>query len=379
MDRVGIGIIGCGHISDAYLIGALKSAYLAVMGVADIRPEAASAKAETHGVAALTIEDLLDHPEIEIVVNLTVPLAHREVSEQILDSGKHVYSEKPLAATFDDARALMETAAAAGKRVGCAPDTFFGAAHQTARWTIDEGRIGRVVGGSVAFLTKGMEDWHPSPDFLFQQGGGPALDAGPYLVTQLVNLLGPVRAVVAIGSRGRDRRMITSQPRHGEYIDVEVDTTVNAILLFESGANVALTTSWDVIDSVRPPIEIYGVEGALRTASPNWFGGEVHLSQGGGAWAPSSRKGSPSGRSTGSLDPGVIVADYRSIGIVDMAVALRQDRRHRASGELALHVLEVLEGVATSVSFGCRVEMTTTCDRPAPVPPGADERVLERG
>lgn len=374
---IGIGIIGCGFISDAYLRGAARSGHLSVLGVADIVPEAAAAKADAHGVAARPIDDLLADPAVEIVVNLTVPLAHAEVSTRILDAGKHVYTEKPLAATFSAASALVAHAAQAGLRVGCAPDTFFGAPHQAIRRAVDEGVIGRVVGGSVGFCNAGMESWHPAPDFLFKPGAGPVLDAGPYLATYLVNLLGPVRSVVAAGSRGRDRRTIATGPRRGEHIEVEVDTTVNAVLEFASGADVALTVSWDVPGTTRPPIEVYGETGTLSGPTPNWFGGEVRTTGGGGEWRDIDVSRFAFGEITGEARPGVIVADYRSIGIVDMALALRSGRPHRASGDLALHVLEVLEGILTAAAEGRRIEMATTCERPAPLPPGAGEEVLE--
>ena len=203
MSKTVIGIIGCGNISDAYFLGAARSNLIRVKACADLRLEAAQAKAAQHGVLAMPVQQLLADPEISIVVNLTVPMTHAAVSQQILNAGKHAYSEKPLAANFADGAGLMELSRARNLRVGCAPDTFLGASHQACRRLIDAGTIGIPVGGSAVVMSHGMESWHPNPEFFFKPGGGPILDVGPYYITQLVNLLGPVRR--AVGS-GHDRQ-----------------------------------------------------------------------------------------------------------------------------------------------------------------------------
>ncbi len=220
----------------------------------------------------MPVDALLADPDIEIVINLTVPLAHGPVSRQIITAGKHVYSEKPLAARFTEAQALMLAAAGRGVRVGCAPDTFLGAAHQACRRAIDAGRIGRPIAGAAAVLSHGMEHWHPNPEFFFKRGGGPIHDIGPYYVTQLVNLLGPVTRVTAQASTASPTRTVTSEPRRGQVIEVEVPTTVNGVLSFASGANVSLTASWDVWKHMRLPFEIYGSEGSMLVPDPNFFG-----------------------------------------------------------------------------------------------------------
>ena len=377
MSKTIIGIIGCGNISDAYLKGAARSGLIEVKACADLRLEAAQAKASLYGVQAMSIEALLADPDISIIVNLTVPMAHAEVSRQIINAGKHAYSEKPLAADFKDALALMLLAGARGLRVGCAPDTFFGASHQACRRALDAGAIGRPVGGSVVVMSHGMETWHPNPEFFYKTGGGPVLDIGPYYITQLVNLLGPVQRVAGLASIGNATRSVTSEPLNGSIIDVGVATTVNAVLEFVSGANVSFSASWDVWKHNRTsPIEIYGTEGTLLGVDPNFFGNTPRVCKPNGDWQDLSIADLPFGVPNREMRNGSMQADYRMVGLVDMAMAIRGERPHRASGDLALHVLEVLEAFETSSRSGQFVRMGTTCLRPEPVPAGSDESVF---
>jgi predicted dehydrogenase len=375
---VKVGIIGCGNISDAYFSGAAASGLIRIEACADLRPEAAQAKAAQHGVAALTVPALLDHPGIEIVINLTVPQAHVPVSQQILAAGKHVYLEKPLATDFAAASGLLAQASACGLRVGCAPDTFLGAGHQACRAAIDAGRIGAPVGGAVAMLSRGMESWHPNPEFFFKPGGGPVHDMGVYYVTQLVQLLGPVARVSAGASTGFAQRVIGSEPLRGRVIDVEVPTTVNGVLQFAGGANVAMSVSWDVWAHQRAPIEIYGTEGSLLGVNPNYFGGEPRISERDGPWQPIAIADHPFGADNTTTRTGARVANYRAVGVIDMAMAIRHGRAHRASGELALHVLEVLDAFERSSAEGRHIPIQTTVQRPEPVPRGRGEEVLAR-
>lgn len=376
MQPVKLGIVGCGNISDAYLLGGARSQIVAVKSVTDRLPAAAAAKADRYGVAAVTFEAMLDDPEIAIVVNLTVPAAHAEVSRRIIAAGKDVYSEKPFAIDFADAEALVAEAAAAGVRIGSAPDTFLGAAHQTVRRLIDEGRIGTVTGGAATFATPGMESWHPNPSFFFQRGGGPVLDIGCYPITQLVNCLGPVASVVAHASKGRAVRTIATGPHAGTELPVEVFTTVNGALAFAGGANVAFTASWDIWKHGRNPIEFYGTEGSILDPDPNFFGGKVHVSARSEKWQNVPIDALPFWKPTRTLRDGREEADYRMAGVFDMAAAIASGRPHRASGALALHVLEVMEGLERASLEGRRIAMETTCARPDPVPPGAGEEVF---
>lgn len=371
-----IGIIGCGNISDAYLAGAARSQLLRVKSVADIRAEAAAAAAQKYGVEAVQIDTLLADADIEIVVNLTVPAAHAPVNLRIIEAGKHVYLEKPLATRFDEAKPVMREVAAKGLRVGCAPDTFLGAGHQACRYAIDAGLIGVPVAGAASLLSHGMEHWHPNPAFFYQHGGGPIHDMGPYYVTQLVNLLGPVARVTAQASAASPTRTITSEPLAGQAIAVEVPTTINGVLSFVSGANVSLCHSWDVWKHTRAPLEIYGSEGSMLAPDPNFFGGEPRIARRDGDWMPLDIGGHPYGVPNRTTRTGAHVADYRIIGLLDMAAAIQQNRPHRASGQLSTHVLEVLEAIGTAGTEKRWVDLTTTCERPAAVPLGAGEEVF---
>jgi predicted dehydrogenase len=376
MQPITIGIVGCGVISDSYLKGAARSAYITVKSVADMRPEAAAAKAREYNVLATTPDALLADPDISIVINLTVPLAHAAVNRAIVAAGKHVYAEKPLCAEFAEARDLLALAAKAGVRVGGAPDTFLGASHQACRRAIDAGRVGKVIAGAATVLSHGMEHWHPNPDFFFIKGGGPILDLGPYYVTDLVQLLGPVKRVAAETTIGNPVRTITSQPRAGEQLKVEIETTATALLSFASGAAITLTASWDVWKNKRLPFELYGIDGSLLVPDPNFFGGTPEISEHGADWSPLDITAHPFHIPNRTLRDGREVADYRIIGLLDMAAAIQQNRPHRASGELTTHVLEVLEAIATAGAERRWVDLTTTCQRPAPVALGTGEEVF---
>jgi predicted dehydrogenase len=376
---VHIGIIGCGVISDSYLRGAAGSRLVKVKAVADLKIEAAQARAGAYGVEAVAVDALLNDPDIDIVLNLTVPLVHAQVSRQVIAAGKHVYSEKPLATDFADARDLVDAARAKGVRIGSAPDTFLGAAHQACRRLIDEGRIGKVVAGSAAFMNRSSAAWHTNPGFfVFKKGGGPMLDMGPYYVTQLVNLLGPVARVTAVASNELPVREVVTGPLKGSVIRIEVPATINGVLEFVSGANIAITTSWEVQKHSRPPFELYGAGGTLIAPDPNFFGGTPRFATEGGDWQELAIADHPFGIVNHTIGSGERVADYRIVGVIDMAAALREGRPHRASGELALHVLEVLESFGRSSVEGRHVVLSTRCARPAAVPLGEDEAVFAR-
>jgi predicted dehydrogenase len=371
-----IGIIGCGSISGAYLRGAARSRLVRVKSVADIRAEAAKDKAAEHMVQAVPVDALLADPDIEIVVNLTIPAAHAPVSLRAIEAGKHVYLEKPLATRFAEAKPVMLEAAAKGLRVGCAPDTFLGGAHQACRYAIDAGAIGVPIAGAATVLSHGMEHWHPNPAFYYQHGGGPIHDMGPYYVTQLVNLLGPVVRVTAQASTASKLRVITSEPLAGQSIAVEVPTTVNGVLSFANGANVTLSHSWDVWKHSRLPLEIYGSEGSMLAPDPNFFGGEPKVTQRDGDWTSLDIGAHPYCVPNRVTRTGAHVADHRIIGLLDMAAAIRSGRPHRVSGALALHVLEVLDAFERSSLEGRHIVIETPCERPEKLPLGSGEEVF---
>ena len=371
-----VGLIGCGNISESYLGRAHLFAGYEMVAVADLDAARAEAAASKHGLRSSSIEDLLAAPDIDAVVNLTVPTAHHAVTCAILDAGKHAYSEKPLALTGAEAREIAARAAEAGRRVGCAPDTFLGGSHQEARRLVDEGAVGRIVHGTCHVMSAGMEHWHPNPDFFFVHGGGPVLDLGGYYVAQLVNLVGPVARVAAMATQAGPTRTILSQPRAGERIPVEVPTTVHALLEFASGAVVTFGASWDTHWHGHRNVELYGTEGTLVPEDPNFFGGPVEVLPKGGAPKTHDGAAHPLSKTNRTTLDGVPRADYRGIGLADMAAAIAEGRPHRCSLELALHVVDVMTTVLASAERGAFLDVETRCGRPAPLGPGAARALL---
>ncbi|NAZ38014.1 Gfo/Idh/MocA family protein [Rubellimicrobium sp. CFH 75288] len=371
-----IGLIGCGNISAAYLRIAPSFRGLRIRAVADLDEGAARARAAEFGAEALSVERLLADDRLEAVVNLTVPAAHFDVTRRILEAGKHAYSEKPLVLTPEEGERLRELAGARGLRVGAAPDTFLGASHQAARAAIDGGAIGRVLSGTAHVMGHGMEGWHPNPDFFFRPGGGPVLDMGPYYVTNLVQLLGPVEAVVAVAKAGFPTRTIGNGPRLGETIAVETPTDVHAILEFRSGATVTLGASWDVRAHRHGPMELYGETGTLFVPDPNWFGGVTELARGPEGAEPLEAGDHPFGRVNFSFPDGRAFANWRGAGLAEMMAAIDEGRPHRCALDLALHVVDVLTGILRAAETRTRVAMRTECERPAPLSAAEAARLL---
>src|SRR5262245_47111508 len=277
---LGVGIVGCGNISTTYFSLAPLFPGIAVKACADIVPAAATAAAKKHGVRAETVDGLLAAGDVDIVVNLTIPVAHHEVSRRALDAGKHVYSEKPFVLALKDGLDLKKRADKKRLRIGSAPDTFLGGAHQLGRNLIDTGKVGKITGGACFVMSHGMEHWHPNPDFFFQPGAGPILDVGPYYITNLIQLIGPVKRVVSLTATPQTHRTITNGPRHGERVPVGTPTTIHAVLEFDNGAVVTLAASWDVWSHGHAPIELYGEAGTLFLPDPNFFGGDVRFTRG---------------------------------------------------------------------------------------------------
>lgn len=375
MKTLGIGVIGCGNISAAYMKLAPLFKGIEMRACADMNMEAAKARAEEFGLRAETVEGLLASDDIDIVVNLTVPAAHFDVSKAILEAGKHSYSEKPFVLTLEEGEALRTLAAEKGLRVGSAPDTFMGGAHQLARAALDEGQAGRILSGTCHVLSRGMEMWHPNPDFFFQPGGGPVLDLGPYYVTNLVQLLGPVKSVAAMTGLGFETRTIGSGPREGETVPVGTPTSIHALLEFANGAQITMGSSWDVAAHRHKNMELYGSDASLYVPDPNFFGGDVILA---GAEGESviEERGHPFGVPNIEDGRGNPQANYRCAGLADMAVAIAEGRPHRCSLELATHVVEVMTGILKAGEERRWVDMTTTCDRPEALSPEAAAALL---
>ncbi len=368
-NALGLGIVGCGNISTTYFTLAPLFRGIEVRACADVNPAAAEARGKEYGVEAQSVEALLANPAVSIVVNLTIPDAHVPVTRAALEAGKHVYSEKPLCLTVEDGLALKALADAKGLRVGCAPDTFLGGAHQQARALIDEGRLGTITAGTAHVLSHGMEHWHPNPDFFFLPGGGPMLDLGPYYIGNLINLVGPVRRVAALATAATPTRTIlTEGPRKGETIPVSTPTNIHALLDFANGATITVSTSWDVWAHRHGPMELYGTEGTLFVPDPNFFGGKLEMAGRDGRIADVAPWDHPLGIDN-QQHPSGPRANYRTIGLADMAAAIREGRDARCSIDRALHGVDVMTGILRSAEEGCFVDMVTACTRPAPLGP----------
>ena len=366
MTTTKIGIIGCGNISNAYFNAAKQFSILEVAACADIDIERARAKAAEHGIMrALTPEQLLADPDVEIVINLTIPKAHYAVCRAALEAGKHVHVEKPLAITREEGDDLVRIAAEKNLRLGAAPDTFLGGAHQTCRKLIDDGALGEPIGCSAFMLGHGHESWHPDPEFYYKLGGGPMFDMGPYYLTALVNMMGPIERVTGSARVTFPHRTITSQPKAGETIDVDVPTHIAGIMDFANGAVGTITTSFDVWAHNLPNIEVYGTLGSLHVPDPNGFGGTVRI----------KRHDQPDWEEV-VLTHG-FTGNCRGVGVADMAQAIRDGRPHRASGTLGNHVLEAMHCFHDASMASKHYMMRTTVERPAALPVGLSEDSLD--
>ncbi len=350
-----VGIIGCGNISGIYMKNLKSFEEIELVACADLDVDRAKAKAAEYGIPrGCTVEELLGDEEIDIVVNLTIPAAHAEVSLKALQAGKHVYSEKPLAASLEDGKRILAAAEERGLKVGCAPDTFLGAGIQTCRRLILEGAIGEPIAATAFMMARGHEFWHPSPEFYYQAGGGPMFDMGPYYLTALVALIGPIREIAGMTSISFPERTIYSEPKKGTRIRVEVPTHIAGTMRFASGAVGTIITSFDIPGgSTLPNIEIYGSLGTLKVPDPNIFGGKVLISS----------AGSPEWQEVPLELP--YADNSRGLGVLDMARAIRSGGEYRASGALAYHVLEAMHGFYISSDTGSVYRMHSSVEPPA--------------
>ncbi|MEV4106684.1 Gfo/Idh/MocA family oxidoreductase [Nonomuraea sp. NPDC049695] len=353
--QVNVGVVGCGAISAQYFQTIDRLPHVRLVAVADLDLDRAREAVRPYaGVDVVSVAELMADPRVDVVLNLTVPAAHAEIALQAIAAGKDVYCEKPLAATVADAGRMLGAADAAGVRVGCAPDTVLGTGTQTARKAIDDGLIGRPIAATATMMTPGHERWHPNPDFYYVPGGGPLLDMGPYYITSLVTLLGPVTTVIGAASRTRAKRTIGSGPRRGEEIPVTVDTHVTGVLVHESGVLTTLVMSFDGVATKSPNIEVHGEKGSLVVPDPNRFDGSVLVSgMGEEGW-----RALPEAAGYVEAGRGVGLADFASTPAGETA---------RTDGSLAFHVLDVMESLLASAHSGAAVTITSTCARPRPV------------
>ena len=373
----GVGIMGAGNISAAYLRLAPLFRNLEVRAIADIIPEAARKRAEEYGVAAQTPEQLLKNSELDVIVNLTIPSTHFPVSKDILSAGKHAYSEKPFVLSVEEGSQLKAMAAERGLKVGSAPDTFLGGAHQQARAIIDSGKLGRIASGTMHVMSRGMEHWHPNPDFFFQPGGGPILDLGPYYITDLISLVGPIKRVSAFTGMARAEREVTAEgPFKGTFIKVGTPTTIHAILEFHSGAIITLGASWDVSSHGHHNIELYGTEGTVYVPDPNFFNGDVTITDRAGAKEKVAPWDHPFGTANQNLDTPNPRANYRNAGLADMMDAFETGRQARCDLDVALHAVDVMTSILRAGETGQVVTLSTTCERPAALGPDAARALL---
>ncbi|MEP3278884.1 MAG: Gfo/Idh/MocA family oxidoreductase [Stappiaceae bacterium] len=368
MDRnLKIGVVGCGNISETYLTNASLFPGADIQFCADLSEDRARTCADRFGIESLSLGQIFDHPDVDVMINLTVPSAHFEVTKRALDAGKHVYSEKPLAVTLEQGVSLHRHAQESNLRLAIAPDTFLGAAGQKARRLIDQGQIGEVIIGTALMFSKGMEHVHPAPQFYYQDGAGPVMDMGPYYLTMLVSLLGPIKRVLAMAREGETSRKITAEgPTFGHAFKAEVPTSHLSLLEFHSGAQIVFGASWDVHGHSNAHIELHGTKGTLKLPDPDTFGGSVHLASFTGGWREFD---------TENMDLGGInwppqnpsIANYRFAGLADMVCAIRENRPARTDCSLGLHILEAMTAINKACGTGAEVCLTTLVKRPAAI------------
>lgn len=382
MRKVKIGIIGCGVISNTYISNIQTMfTWLDIQACADLDRDKAVSTAKKYGIPkGCSTEELLNDPEIEIVINLTIPAAHTEVNKQILMAGKHLYCEKPFALSLQEAEEVISLAKSKGLMIGAAPETFLGAGLQTCRKVIDDGWIGTPISATANMISYGIETWHTSPEFFYKKGAGPMLDMGPYYITALVSLLGPIKRTACFANIGRKTRKIYSKPLRGKTISVEAPTTYTGIMEFENGVNANINMSFDIWMSNLPKLEIYGTEGTLILPDPNYFGGKIKIFRKERVLDALKLYG---GEDKPQIDicediqeiPQIYQQpmDYiRGLGVLDMAYALVNRRKHRTNEDLILHVTEALLSFDQAAKTGSVYNMKTTCERPVPLPAGKD-------
>ena len=383
MKKFNIGIIGIGDISDVYINNLKKYDIVNILACAGRHLDRAQKKAQRYGIQRpyANAEALIADPDIDIVLNLTLPESHAELTMKALQAGKHVYTEKPLAATFEEGEKIMALARSKRLYVGCAPDTFLGGRLQTCREIINSGRIGDVIGASAFFLTHGHESFYPTPEFFYLPGAGPMLDMGPYYMSALLSLIGPVKRCCAMSKKSFDKRSVGDGPNKGKVFDVVVDTHITGVLEFNNGAIATLITSFDVWDTQLPRIEIYGTKGTIcindtdPADGPNMFGGKLFLmTHENYRWkgVPKSRhepyKEWEEVKVTRPFNEFNHAANSRGIGLIDMIYAIRDKREARASGDMALHSLEAMMGVIHSALEEKYIYMKTTFNQPTLMP-----------
>jgi len=370
-----VGVIGCGNIADIYFHNA-KFFFnnFEIIACADLNPKASKKYSEKYGITNLSVEELLSNEDIQLVINLTIPNAHFEVSKSILNSGKHSYSEKPISIEFDEGKELLNLAKSKNLYVGSAPDTFLGAGIQKSKQVIEDGTIGEIVLGSISMGVAGHEIWHPNPDFYYKYGGGPILDMGPYYFSALVNLLGPVKSVYSQSRTVYSQREIGSGERKGEKIAVDIPTTLISQIEFSNGALIDSFFSFDVYKHNKSHIELFGTKGAINVPDPNMFGGEIKIcDEKKSDWKTiktddmnlgrlnTNRTG---GEKNDKANEDPTSANFRGIGVCEMIDSIKENKINRCSGELSLHVLEIMQSILKSAKIDEKVNLESVTNIP---------------
>ena len=375
--RTGIGIIGCGNISSAYFRLAPFFNNIKIVSCSDKNPKYSESKAIEFGIKSEPVSSLLNNNEVDIVINLTVPDSHFSVSKSILKSGKHLYSEKPFTLSLDEAIELEELANKNNLLIGGAPDTFLGGAHQQVRAILDDGELGRITSGTCYIMSHGMEHWHPNPGFFYKSGGGPVFDLGPYYISSLINLIGPVKQVLAFSSIPQKERIVLSEERFGEKITVETPTTIHSVMEFSNGAIITMISSWDVWSDEQKPMELYGTEGSIKVPDSNSFFGEIEILKKEGEFEKISSWDHPFSHPNQEQESGMI-ANYRSAGLSDLAFSIQKQITPRCNIELLTHTVEIMVSILRSSEKGQAISLKTTCERPEPLKPEDARLMLEK-
>ena len=366
-----VGLIGCGHIAETYFRAHKYFNNFKIVKCADINKKAAVKCAKTYKIDFASVNELLKDKNIQIILNLTIPTAHYSVAKKSLLSGKHIYSEKPLAVNFKDGLELVKIARRKKLFIGNAPDTFLGGGNQKARELLDKKLIGKIKFGTAIFAFPGIQSYHPNPEPWFKKkGGGPVIDMGPYYLTALVNLLGPAKFVTSTYNNNTKKRIIGIGPKKGKRIKVECPTTYFSTIRFQNGTTIRLTLSFDVISHLRNHIELYGEKGSMIVPDPNMFGGSVLLSRKlGSKWKNYKTNKMVLGKinirtQSSRANESPTNANYRGVGLAEMIYSIRKKKQHRCNGNLSLHVLNIIEGIHKSAKNGKKYYVKTTCERP---------------
>ena len=365
-----VGLIGCGHIAETYFRGHQYFNNFKIVACADINQKAAEKCAKLYNIKSMTVNEILKDKDIEVILNLTIPQSHYSVSKKVLNAGKHVYSEKPLATYFQKGKELVALAKQKKLYIGNAPDTFLGGGGQKAKELIDSDLIGQIKLGNAIFAFPGVENFHPKPESWYKKEGGPVIDMGPYFFTTLVNLLGPAKQVQGRTLTAFKRRNYRAGPNKGKTFKVETPTTYLATIQFHNEAIIQVTLSFDVINHQRNHMELYGTKGSIIVPDPNMFGGSVFTCKKlGGDWKEHKTNKMPLGKinirqKSLRANEAPINANYRGVGLAEMAYCIKNKKKHRCNGELSLHVLDIIKSIMYAAKIGKRVNIKTSCQIP---------------